>query len=78
MQVRKSSRNAWNGRSSLRKFIQDSTGSLDRQAMERALKDLEGSPSIIVATAGEPNAGAFDPIEELVKLAEQYNARAPC
>ena len=62
------------GRSSLRKFIQDSTGSLDRQAMERALKDLEGSPSIIVATAGEPNAGAFDPIEELVKLAEQYNA----
>jgi glutamate/tyrosine decarboxylase-like PLP-dependent enzyme len=62
------------GRSSLRKFIQNSTGSLDRQAMERALKDLEGSPSIIVATAGEPNAGAFDPIEELVKLAEQYNA----
>lgn len=61
------------GRSSVRKFIQDSTGSLDIQALEHALKDLDGLPSIIIATAGEPNAGAFDPIEQLVELAQNYN-----
>ncbi len=62
------------GRSSVRKFIQDSTGSLDIQALEYALKDLDGLPSIIIATAGEPNAGAFDPIAQLVELAQNYNA----
>ncbi len=62
------------GRSSVRKFIKDSTGSLDIQALEHALKDIDGSPSIIVATAGEPNAGAFDPIRQLVELARNYNA----
>lgn len=62
------------GRSSVRKFIQDPTGSLDIRGLEYALKDLNGSPSIIIATAGEPNAGAFDPIEQLVELARSYNA----
>jgi glutamate/tyrosine decarboxylase-like PLP-dependent enzyme len=62
------------GRSSVRKFIQDSTGSLDIQALEHDLKNIGGSPSIIIATAGEPNTGAFDPIGQLVELAENYNA----
>lgn len=62
------------GRSSVRKFIRDSTGSLNIQALEHALKNLKGSPSIIVATAGEPNAGAFDPIKQLAELARNYNA----
>lgn len=62
------------GRSSVRKFVQDPTGSLDIRELEYALKDLNGSPSIIIATAGEPNTGAFDPIEQLVELARIYNA----
>jgi glutamate/tyrosine decarboxylase-like PLP-dependent enzyme len=62
------------GRSSVRKFIRDSVGSLNIQALERALKDLNGLPSIIVATAGEPNTGAFDPIWQLAELARSYNA----
>jgi glutamate/tyrosine decarboxylase-like PLP-dependent enzyme len=62
------------GRSSVRKFIQDPTGSLDIRELAYALKDLNGAPSIIIATAGEPNTGAFDPIEQLVELARTYNA----
>jgi glutamate/tyrosine decarboxylase-like PLP-dependent enzyme len=62
------------GRAPVQRWARDSTGALDLQAMTHALKELGGSPSIIIATAGEPNAGAFDPIGQLVELAEKYNA----
>ncbi len=32
------------------------------------------SPSIVIATAGDPNAGGFDPIEPMAELARRYNA----
>lgn len=62
------------GRSAVRKFIKDSTGSLDLRALEHALKELHGLPSVIIATAGEPNTGAFDPIKQMVDLARKYSA----
>lgn len=62
------------GRSTVRKFITDSTGTLDLRALEHALKELNGLPSVIIATAGEPNTGAFDPIKQLVDLARNYSA----
>lgn len=62
------------GRSTVRKFIKDSTGSLDLRALEYALKELNGLPAVLIATAGEPNAGAFDPIKQLVDLARNYGA----
>ncbi|WP_238016731.1 pyridoxal-dependent decarboxylase [Dactylosporangium sp. AC04546] len=37
------------------------------------LRDL-GAPAVIIATAGEPNAGAFDSLEDLAELAEQHGA----
>jgi glutamate/tyrosine decarboxylase-like PLP-dependent enzyme len=54
------------GRSSARK--------VDLVALESGLRELGGEPAIIVATAGEPNAGAFDPIAEMADLADRYDA----
>jgi glutamate/tyrosine decarboxylase-like PLP-dependent enzyme len=47
------------------------TGRADVAAIERELAVLDG-PAVLVATAGEVNAGDFDPIAELADLAERY------
>jgi glutamate/tyrosine decarboxylase-like PLP-dependent enzyme len=62
------------GRRSVRTFARDATGRLDEPALERALRELGGAPAILVANAGEVNAGAFDPIERMADLAERYGA----
>jgi glutamate/tyrosine decarboxylase-like PLP-dependent enzyme len=62
------------GRSSVTKHVANEAGEFDLPALERSLKELDGSPSIIIAVAGEPNAGMFDPISSLADLAAEYNA----
>src|SRR4051794_34265625 len=47
------------------------SGRADVAALERTLRSLDG-PAVLIATAGEVNAGDFDPIEELADLAERY------
>ena len=42
--------------------------------MERELRALNGAPAILIGSAGEVNAGEFDPIEPLADLAERYGA----
>ncbi|HEY7631679.1 MAG TPA: pyridoxal-dependent decarboxylase [Thermoleophilaceae bacterium] len=46
----------------------------DLDELEAGLRELDGAPAILVATAGEPNAAAFDPIAEMADLAERYGA----
>jgi glutamate/tyrosine decarboxylase-like PLP-dependent enzyme len=46
----------------------------DLGEMEAGLRELDGAPAILVATAGEPNAAVFDPIAEMADLAERYGA----
>jgi glutamate/tyrosine decarboxylase-like PLP-dependent enzyme len=62
------------GRASVRRSALDRVGRMDLEALEASLRDLGGAPSIVVATAGEVNAGDFDPIEAVADLAERYNA----
>ena len=62
------------GRSRVRRFAADATGRLDRDAFAAALGRLGGAPAIVIANAGEVNAGDFDPIEEMVELAHAANA----
>jgi glutamate/tyrosine decarboxylase-like PLP-dependent enzyme len=62
------------GRTSVRTFTRDQAGRLDVAVLEEALRDLGGAPAIVVANAGEVNAGDFDPIAEMADLAEQHHA----
>lgn len=61
------------GRDTVRRFSRDDAGRVDLTAMDRALAET-GGPAVIVANAGEVNAGDFDPIDELADLAERHGA----
>ena len=62
------------GRESVRVLAVDAVGRLDLAALARALDDLDGVPALILATAGEVNAGDFDPVAALADLAERHGA----
>jgi glutamate/tyrosine decarboxylase-like PLP-dependent enzyme len=62
------------GRGVVRKFARDPIGRLDADALEAALRDLDGAPSIVIASAGEVNAGDFDDLTLMADLAERYGA----
>jgi glutamate/tyrosine decarboxylase-like PLP-dependent enzyme len=62
------------GATNVRKLTRDAAGRLDLDALERGLAELEGGPAIVVASAGEVNAGDFDPIEEMADLTEEHGA----
>lgn len=62
------------GRASLRKCSRDGVGSVDLEAIEEGLAKLDGAPAIVIANAGEVNAGVFDPIDRMADLAERFHA----
>ena len=62
------------GRSTAKTYSRDGVGRIDLQALEDGLRSLKGSPAIIIANAGEVNAGDFDPIAPMADLAERYGA----
>ena len=61
------------GRDCVRTFARDRVGRLDLTALEAALSE-DDSPKVIVANAGEVNAGDFDPIDAMADLAERFGA----
>jgi glutamate/tyrosine decarboxylase-like PLP-dependent enzyme len=62
------------GRRAARTFSRDAAGRLDEEALAAALRALDGAPAIVVANAGEVNAGDFDPIDRLADLADEHGA----
>ncbi len=52
----------------------DESGRLDLGGLDRELKRLAGEPAIVIANAGEVNAGHFDPIAEMSDLAHEHGA----
>jgi glutamate/tyrosine decarboxylase-like PLP-dependent enzyme len=62
------------GRDAVEVFARDGVGRVDLAAMADRLAALDGAPAVIIANAGEVNAGDFDPIDALADLAEQYGA----
>jgi glutamate/tyrosine decarboxylase-like PLP-dependent enzyme len=62
------------GRDAVEVYARDDVGRVDVAAMARRLADLDGAPAVIIANAGEVNAGDFDPIEALAELAQRYGA----
>ena len=61
------------GRANIERLARDSAGRLDVDALERRLAELD-RPAIIVANAGEVNAGDFDPITAIADLAAEHDA----
>jgi len=62
------------GRSRARILSNDPTGKLDLHALRHELRGLNGAPAIVIATAGEVNAGHFDPIAAMADLAAEFGA----
>ena len=62
------------GREHIQKITAEDGDTLDPQALESALAELEGAPAILCASAGDVNAGRFDPIDAMADLAEKYGA----
>jgi glutamate/tyrosine decarboxylase-like PLP-dependent enzyme len=62
------------GRDRVRVFARDAIGRVDLEAMEGALRALDGAPSIVICSAGEVNAGDFDPVAPMAELAERHGA----
>jgi glutamate/tyrosine decarboxylase-like PLP-dependent enzyme len=62
------------GRAQVQAFSADATGRLDEGALRRALEDAGAQPAILIATAGEVNAGGFDPLAVMADLAEEHGA----
>jgi glutamate/tyrosine decarboxylase-like PLP-dependent enzyme len=62
------------GRAALARFARDRAGRLDEDALAAALAARRGRPSIVIANAGEVNAGLFDPIARMAELAKRHGA----
>ena len=62
------------GKDTVEVFVRDDVGRLDVAALGRRLVELDGEPAVVVVTAGEPNAGDFDPIAEVAELAGEHTA----
>jgi len=62
------------GRARVQKLSRDAVGRVDLVAMETALHELDGAPAIVIGSAGEVNAGDFDPLNEMADLAERSGA----
>lgn len=61
------------GHGTVRVLGKDAAGRMDLDALEHALDELQGAPAIVIATAGEVNAGGFDPVEAMAELAHRYH-----
>ena len=61
------------GRANVRRLARDGVGRLDLEALERELASAGGG-AIVIANAGEVNAGDFDPLSEMADLAERHAA----
>ncbi len=62
------------GRGRVHKLARDEVGRVDLVAMETILRDLDGAPAIVIGSAGEVNAGDFDPLNDMADLAERHGA----
>lgn len=60
------------GHASVEVLAGDPPGRIDLDRLERRLEALDGVPAIVIATAGEVNAGGFDPIQAMAELAHRH------
>jgi glutamate/tyrosine decarboxylase-like PLP-dependent enzyme len=61
------------GQGRVDRLTSDSVGRLDLGALDRELRGAK-APAIVIANAGEVNAGEFDPIADVAALAKEHDA----
>jgi glutamate/tyrosine decarboxylase-like PLP-dependent enzyme len=64
------------GSESITGLAVDAAGTLQPEALEQALRELNGQPAIVVLQAGDVNTGSFDKFETLIPIARRYGAWA--
>lgn len=52
----------------------DDQGRLTADALERALEDCSDLPTVVLLQAGNIDTGAFDPLEQLIPVAQDHHA----
>jgi glutamate/tyrosine decarboxylase-like PLP-dependent enzyme len=62
------------GYGSVRRLMADAAGRIDLEALDGELEALRGAPAIVMATAGEVNAGGFDPVDAMAEIAHARHA----
>ena len=62
------------GKDTVEVLTRDDVGRIDVAGVRRRLAELDQAPAVLIATAGEPNAGDFDPLADLADLAEEFGA----
>ncbi len=62
------------GDASLTTLRIDQSGALDPTALEAALKESAGRPTLVMLQAGDVNTGCFDDFDALIPIARRYNA----
>ena len=62
------------GKDTVETFVRDDVGRVDLAGLRRRLAELEGAPAVLIATAGEVNAGDFDPNADFADLAQEFGA----
>ncbi len=62
------------GRERPTRLVGDDRGSVDLLRLDRALAQLAGAPAIVIANAGEVNAGQFDPIGAMADVCRAHHA----
>jgi glutamate/tyrosine decarboxylase-like PLP-dependent enzyme len=61
------------GRNGVEVYARDTVGRVDLEALDRRLGEL-AAPAVVIASAGEVNAGDFDPVDALADIAERHGA----
>ena len=59
---------------SLRTLSTNSSGALEPDSLENALKESAGNPAIVLLQAGDVNTGGFDDFDVLIPIARKYSA----
>jgi glutamate/tyrosine decarboxylase-like PLP-dependent enzyme len=60
------------GRDAVQVCSRDAYGRVDLALMRERLAALDGAPAVIIANAGEVNAGDFDPLDAFADLASEF------
>lgn len=61
------------GMNRIQVHAKDDRGRIDLSGFREALAALDGAPAVVIVNAGEVNAGDFDPVNDMIDIAREFN-----